>query len=241
MHFAKRWSWYFFSPEKFKCIKSNVCVSINITTKRNVKVIDLQEGKSSPWKSLWSGVIRNLCAITSCCETPTKGAPKEMGVEHRIFPFQAIYWFNIFIPSIDFNSSQEKKKRYKAIFIANTHTHTKWWIECLQWCMNPISTSHMLPTKFDVCQLYTITAIRWQKVSMSLSLSKIEHQITVCDGWRTKLNAGIRTLSTNSFQCYRLPALIEPTQHSFHICFSISNSHSPSHPTPTFNTKTTKI
>lgn len=96
--------------------------------------------------------------------------------------------------------------------------------------MNPISTSHMLPTKFDVCQLYTITAIRWQKVSMSLSLSKIEHQITVCDGWRTKLNAGIRTLSTNSFQCYRLPALIEPTQHSFHICFSISNSHSPSHP-----------
>lgn len=113
----------FSRPKKFKCLKSNVCVSINITTKRNVKVIDLQDGKSSPWKSLLSGVIRNLCAITSCCETPTKGALKKIGVEHRIFPFQAIYWFNIFIPSIDFNSSQEKKKKGTKQFSSQTHTH----------------------------------------------------------------------------------------------------------------------
>lgn len=81
--------------------------------------------KSSPWKSLLSGVTRNLCTITSCCETPTKGALKKMGVEHRIFPFQAIYWFNIFIPSIDFNSSQEKKKKGTKQFSSQTHTHTQ--------------------------------------------------------------------------------------------------------------------
>lgn len=81
-----------------------------------------------------------------------------------------------------------------------------------------------LPTIYNHCHSMA------KSVDVVVVVEKNEHQITVCDGWRTKLNAGIRTLSTNSFQCYRLPALIEPTQHSFHICFSISNSHSPSHP-----------